>query len=77
LSAAPAARAILLRGHGAATPPSPDCAIKAHFNRSGTCIYHMPGGRWYARVSMEPDHGDRWLCSKEEAELASCRENKR
>jgi endonuclease YncB( thermonuclease family) len=77
LSPPPASHAILLHGHAAATPPSPDCAIKAHVNRSGTCIYHMPGGRWYARVSMAPDNGDRWFCSREEAELASCRETKR
>ncbi len=73
----PASRAILLRGRSAAKPPSPECAIKGHVNRSGTCIYHLPGGRWYARVNMEPDNGDRWFCSKEEAELASCRETKR
>jgi endonuclease YncB( thermonuclease family) len=73
----PASRAILLRGRSASKPPSPECAIKGHVNRSGTCIYHLPGGRWYARVSMEPDNGDRWFCSKEEAELASCRETKR
>ncbi|MDR3464979.1 MAG: thermonuclease family protein [Xanthobacteraceae bacterium] len=77
LDISPTARATLLHGHFGSTPPSPDCAIKGHVNRSGTCIYHMPGGRWYARVSIEPDNGDRWFCSKEEAELASCRETKR
>lgn len=73
----PGVRVMLLHAHAGATPPSPDCAIKGHVNRSGTCIYHMPGGRWYARVSMQPDNGDRWFCSREEAELASCRETKR
>ncbi len=77
LDVAPATRAILMRGRSASTPPSPECAIKGHVNRSGACIFHLPGGRWYARVSMEPDNGDRWFCSKEEAELASCRETKR
>ncbi|MBR1222033.1 thermonuclease family protein [Bradyrhizobium sp. U87765 SZCCT0131] len=72
-----ASRATLLRGRSASTPPSPECAIKGHVNWSGTCIYHEPGGRWYARVKMEPDNGDRWFCSREEAELADCRETKR
>jgi endonuclease YncB( thermonuclease family) len=73
----PETHAILLRGHFVAKPPSPECAIKGHVNASGTCIYHLPASRWYARVIMEPDNGDRWFCSKEEAELASCRETKR
>jgi endonuclease YncB( thermonuclease family) len=77
VAVAPASRALLLHGHSSSTPPSPDCAIKGHVNRSGTCIYHVPGSRWYARVSMQPDNGDRWFCSKEDAELASCRETKR
>lgn len=74
---APASRITLMRGRSASSPPSPDCAIKGHVNRSGTCIYHMPGGRWYARISMVPENGDRWFCSREEAELASCRETRR
>jgi endonuclease YncB( thermonuclease family) len=73
----PATHAILMRGRSDSKPPSLECAIKGHVNRSGACIYHLPGGRWYARVTMEPDNGDRWFCSKEEAELASCRETKR
>ncbi|MGO4715854.1 thermonuclease family protein [Bradyrhizobium sp. 2TAF24] len=72
-----ASRATLLHGRSASTPPSPDCAIKGHVNWSGTCIYHLPGSRWYARVTMQPDNGDRWFCSREEAELADCRETKR
>jgi endonuclease YncB( thermonuclease family) len=76
LDITPATRAILLHGRSA-TPPSPECAIKGHVNGSGTCIYHLPGGRWYARVTMQPDNGDRWFCSKEAAELANCRETKR
>lgn len=73
----PASRVTLMRGRSDSRPPSPDCAIKGHVNRSGTCIYHLPGGRWYARISMAPENGDRWFCSKEEAELASCRETRR
>lgn len=73
----PATKATLLRGRSTSTPPSPECAIKGHVNGSGTCIYHVPGGRWYARISMDANNGDRWFCSKEEAELASCRETKR
>jgi hypothetical protein len=72
-----ASRAVLYPGRQTSTSPSPECAIKGHVNRSGTCIYHLPGGRWYARVVMEPDNGDRWFCSKEEADAAGCRETKR
>jgi endonuclease YncB( thermonuclease family) len=77
LDISPGMRVLLLHGHSGSTPPSPDCAIKGHINRSGTCIYHMPGGRWYARVSMQPDNGDRWFCSQEEAVQANCRETRR
>jgi endonuclease YncB( thermonuclease family) len=77
LDVTPATRAILLHGRSASKPPSPDCAIKGHINGSGTCIYHLPSGRWYARVTMKADNGDRWFCSKEEAELANCRETRR
>jgi endonuclease YncB( thermonuclease family) len=76
LDVSAATRAMLLHGRSD-KPPSPDCAIKGHINGSGTCIFHTPGGRWYARVSMNPANGDRWFCSKEEAELADCRETRR
>jgi hypothetical protein len=39
----------------------------------GECIYHLPGGRWYAKVDMDAGKGKRWFCSAPEAEVAGCR----
>lgn len=52
--------------------PARDCTIKANFSRTGNCIYHLDGDRWYGRMNMgQPNK--RWFCSKEEAEAAGCR----
>ena len=67
------AQEILLGAASAAEAPSPDCTIKGNINRSGQCIYHEPGGRWYAKVNMDLSKGKRWFCSAEEAEAAGCR----
>lgn len=58
-------------------PPSPACTIKGNVNRSGECIYHRPGGRWYAQIKMGIQKGTRWFCSVEDAEAAGCRETRR
>ncbi len=74
----PASKALLLRSAHGAKPPSSDCAIKANVNRSGVCIYHRPGGRWYAKIKMDnPEKGNRWLCSVAEAKASGCRETRR
>jgi hypothetical protein len=67
------AQAILLGAVSAAEAPSPDCTIKGNINRSGECIYHEPGGRWYSLVKMDLSKGKRWFCSAAEAEAAGCR----
>ncbi|MGL5168976.1 MAG: thermonuclease family protein [Afipia sp.] len=66
----------LLSAVSAAGAPSPGCDIKGNVNRSGACIYHQPGGRWYAKINMELN-GKRWFCSTQEAEAAGCRATKR
>jgi len=71
------ARAILLASASGDVAPSPDCTIKGNVNSSGECIYHRPGGRWYAQIKMRIAKGTRWFCSVEEAEAAGCRETKR
>jgi hypothetical protein len=47
--------------------------IKGNVNRSGECIYHEPGGRWYSKINMDLSKGKRWFCSVAEAEAAGCR----
>ncbi|HEY0331660.1 MAG TPA: thermonuclease family protein [Rhodopseudomonas sp.] len=65
------AQEILVGAASAAAAPSPECVIKGNINRSGACIYHQPGSRWYAKVKMGP--GKRWFCTTKEAEAAGCR----
>jgi endonuclease YncB( thermonuclease family) len=67
------AQTVLLSAVSADQAPDPACTIKGNVNRSGECIYHEPGGRWYARVNMDPSKGKRWFCSAAEAEAAGCR----
>ena len=48
------------------------CAIKGNVNRKGERIYHDPGDRDYARVTMD-DPKKRWFCSDDEARGAGWR----
>lgn len=78
LKVTPAKKALLLRSAHGANPPSPDCAIKANVNRSGVCIFHQPGGRYYAKIKMDdPEKGNRWFCTVAEAKASNCRETRR
>src|SRR3954469_5406781 len=63
----------LLSPHSAEKAPSPGCTIKGNTNRAGTCIFHMPGGRSYATIKIDPKRGKRWFCSEAEAVAAGCR----
>ena len=71
------AQTILLGAVSAADAPSPDCTIKGNINRSGECIYHQQGGRWYAKINMDLSKGKRWFCSVQEAGAAGCRAPKK
>src|SRR5262249_45580523 len=70
------AQSILLSAASAASSPTPECTIKGNVTRSGECIYHVPGGRYYNMVKMDLSKGKRWFCSEEEAEAAGCRRSK-
>lgn len=48
------------------------CAIKGNVNRKGERIYHLPGGRDYARVTST-GADERWFCSEAEATAAGWR----
>jgi endonuclease YncB( thermonuclease family) len=69
------AQKILLGAVSSAGAPSPDCTIKASVGR-GECIYHLPGDRWYGKMSMDSGK-NRWFCTTEEAEAAGCRAPRR
>jgi endonuclease YncB( thermonuclease family) len=60
----------------AGTPPSPTCVIKGNFSSRSGCIYHVPGGQFYDRLTMDPGSGRRWFCSEAEAQAAGCRRSK-
>lgn len=63
----------LLSPRSAEEAPDPNCQIKGNVNRSGECIYHLPGSRHYSRVKMDLSKGKRWFCSVADAEAAGCR----
>jgi hypothetical protein len=70
------AQMILLSPASAADAPTSDCVIKGNMTRNGECIYHMPGGRFYSTVKMDPSKGKRWFCTEAEAQVAGCRRSK-
>lgn len=57
----------------AQTAPKPGCDIKGNVNRQGERIYHVPGGRHYARTRVDSRAGGRWFCSESEAREAGWR----
>jgi endonuclease YncB( thermonuclease family) len=66
------AQEILLGATSAAEAPTPGCTTKGNLRADGQCIYHEPGGRWYANLNMTKT-GRRWFCTPAEAEAAGCR----
>jgi len=61
---------------GCVAPP-PGCAIKGNISSSsGEKIYHVPGQRYYEQTKIEPDKGERWFCTEEEAIANGWRKSK-
>ena len=54
-----------------------ECRIKGNISRSGTRIYHVPGGGHYARTRISASKGERWFCSEAEARVAGWRRSGR
>ena len=52
-----------------------DCRIKGNISRSGERIYHIPGGRYYARTRIDESKGERWFCTEAEARVAGWRKS--
>jgi micrococcal nuclease len=61
---------------GCTTPPA-GCRIKGNINSKGEKIYHVPGGNFYEQTEIEPEKGERWFCTEEEAAAAGWRRSKR
>ena len=61
---------------GCTTPP-PGCAIKGNINSQGERIYHVPGGQYYDKTTIDPANGERWFCSEGEAQANGWRKSKR
>ena len=61
---------------GCTTPP-PGCVVKGNISSSsGEKIYHMPGQRYYEQTRIEPEKGERWFCTEEEAVANGWRKSK-
>ncbi|TCL09301.1 endonuclease YncB(thermonuclease family) [Shimia isoporae] len=53
-----------------------NCNIKGNINSKGDRIYHVPGGKWYDRTTVNTSKGQRWFCSEAEARAAGWRKSK-
>ena len=51
----------------------PGCLIKGNINSKGNRIYHVPGANNYDDTRINANKGERWFCSKAEAEAAGWR----
>jgi micrococcal nuclease len=61
---------------GCVTPP-PGCVIKGNISSStGERIYHVPGQRYSEQTKIEPEKGERWFCTEEEAIANGWRKSK-
>src|SRR3954452_3038652 len=59
------------------TAPPPGCAIKGNINRkTGDRVYHLPGQKHYDEVTVEPQAGERWFCTEDEAQASGWRRSK-
>ncbi len=53
------------------------CAIKGNITQDGKRVYHVPGGQYYGPAIIEPQNGERYFCTEEEARAAGWRKSKR
>ena len=59
------------------TEEIPGCNIKGNISsKSGEKIYHMPYQRYYDQTVINPDYGERWFCTEEEAVANGWRKTK-
>lgn len=55
---------------------SASCRIKGNISEHGR-IYHVPGGKYYARTRIDEARGERWFCSEAEARAAGWRRSRK
>lgn len=60
-----------------AEQPTGDCTIKGNISSSGDKIYHMPGQQFYDVTQIDTSKGEKYFCSREEAEQAGFRASQR
>jgi len=53
-----------------------ECKIKGNISSSGEKIYHVPGGAYYDKTSIDESKGERWFCSEQEAQSFGWRASK-
>jgi len=58
---------------GQSSPMKPKCLIKGNINWEGERIYYVPGTSFYDTAVINPDNGERWFCSEEDALAAGWR----
>jgi endonuclease YncB( thermonuclease family) len=56
--------------------PSAGCSIKGNISSSGEKIYHLPGQRYYEQTVIDPNKGERWFCTEQEATANGWRKSK-
>ena len=62
---------------GCETPPA-SCLIKGNINiKTGDRVYHVPGQLHYNDVTIEPERGEFWFCTEDEAQANGWRRAKR
>ena len=52
------------------------CAIKGNISKSGTRIYHVPGGRFYGQTRIDTSRGERWFCTEANARASGWRRSR-
>lgn len=57
--------------------PDEGCPIKGNINRKGDRIYHVPWSRAYQKTRINPNKGERWFCTEQEAADAGWRAPRR
>lgn len=52
---------------------TPPCLVKGNI-RNGERIYHQPWATNYSQVIIDPEHGEKYFCTADEAEAAGWRQ---
>ncbi len=72
ITAPSSSKAVLVGPDPTEGAPNAGCTIKGNRKKDGECIFHVQGGRWYAKVNMHGT-GKEWFCTAAQAEAAGCR----